>query len=127
MVLPLLGSDLLTLMLAVRAGKLAEQLPLRLKPGAAACVIMASEGYPLSYKKGFPITIPEDLLDRVYVAGAAIKDGVLVTSGGRVLGVTAQAPDLKTALQEAYAAVDRIRFDNAFCRRDIGHRALEVL
>nr|MBQ6241683.1 phosphoribosylamine--glycine ligase [Lachnospiraceae bacterium] len=126
-VLPLLGSDLLTLMLAVRAGKLAEQLPLRLKPGAAACVIMASEGYPLSYKKGFPITIPEDLLDRVYVAGAAIKDGVLVTSGGRVLGVTAQAPDLKTALQEAYAAVDRIRFDNAFCRRDIGHRALEVL
>ena len=125
-VLPLLGSDLLTLMLAVRAGKLAEHLPLRVKTGAAACVIMASEGYPLSYRKGFPLTIPEDLLDRVYVAGAALKDGVLVTNGGRVLGVTAAAADLKTALREAYAAVERIHFDNAFYRKDIGHRALEL-
>ena len=126
-VLPLLDSDLLTLMLAVRAGKLAEQLPLRFKRGAAACVIMASEGYPLSYKKGYPITIPEDLLDRVYVAGAALKDGRLVTGGGRVLGVTAQAADLKTALAEAYASVEQIGFENAFYRKDIGHRALEVL
>ena len=72
------------------------------------------------------LTIPEDLLDRVYVAGAALKDGVLVTNGGRVLGVTAAAADLKTALREAYAAVERIHFDNAFYRKDIGHRALEL-
>ena len=123
-VLPLLKSDLLSLMLAVRAGKLDEQ-PVVIRPGAAACVIMASEGYPVSYKKGFEITIPSDLKRNVIVAGAALKDGRLVTNGGRVLGVTAVADTLKEALDEAYASVGRIRFENAYYRKDIGHRALE--
>ena len=122
-VLPLLKSDLLSLMLAVRAGKLAEQ-PMVIRPGAAACVIMASEGYPVSYKKGFEITIPSDLKRNVIVAGAALKDGRLVTNGGRVLGVTAVADTLQEALDEAYASVSRIRFENAYYRKDIGHRAL---
>ena len=123
-VLPLLRSDLLSLMLAVRAGKLAEQ-PVVIRPGAAACVIMASEGYPVSYKKGFEITIPSDLKRNVIVAGAALKDGRLVTNGGRVLGVTAVADTLREALDEAYASAGRIRFENAYYRKDIGHRALE--
>ena len=122
-VLPLLKSDLLSLMLAVRAGKLAEQ-PVVIRPGAAACVIMASEGYPISYKKGFEIIIPSDIKRNVIVAGAALKDGRLVTNGGRVLGVTAVADTLQEALDEAYASVSRIRFENAYYRKDIGHRAL---
>ena len=124
-VLPLLKSDLLKLMLAVRDGRLSK-LKAEQKEGAAACVVMASDGYPGSYEKGYEITIPEDLQEDVYVAGAALKDGKLVTSGGRVLGVCAQAKDLKTALSEAYAKVERIRFGNAYWRKDIGHRALEI-
>ncbi|MBQ7146785.1 MAG: phosphoribosylamine--glycine ligase [Lachnospiraceae bacterium] len=124
-VLPLLKSDLLSLMLAVRAGKLEEQLPLAMHEGAAACVIMASEGYPGAYKKGFPIMIPEDLLPQVYVAGAAEKDGELVTAGGRVLGVCGRGRNLQAALDEAYAAVEQIKFEKAYYRKDIGHRALK--
>ncbi len=125
-VLPLLESDLLKLMLAVRDGRLSK-LSAKQKEGAAVCVIMASEGYPSSYEKGFEITIPEDLLDDVYVAGAVIKDGKLVTNGGRVLGVCARDKDLKTALSKAYEKVGRIRFKNAYWRKDIGHRAIELL
>ncbi|MBQ9910195.1 MAG: phosphoribosylamine--glycine ligase [Lachnospiraceae bacterium] len=125
-VLPLLESDLLKLMLAVRDGRLSK-LSAKQKEGAAVCVIMASEGYPSSYEKGFEITIPEDLLDDVYVAGAVIKDGKLVTNGGRVLGVCARDKDLKTALSKAYEKVGRIRFENAYWRKDIGHRAIELL
>ena len=124
-VLPLLESDLLTVMQAVTNGTL-EDCDVTVKKGCAACVIMASEGYPASYEKGYEITIPEDLQDSVYVAGAALKDGKLVTSGGRVLGVTAAADTLREAVDAAYAKVDRIRFDNAYWRRDIGARALAV-
>ena len=122
-VLPLLKTDLLTVMRAVTEGRLAD-CPVEFSRDAAACVVMASRGYPQSYEKGFPISIPQDLADHVYVAGAKERDGCLVTSGGRVLGVTAVAKDLRSALKLAYERVDRIRFDNAYYRRDIGKRAL---
>ena len=124
-VLPLLKSDLLSLMLAVRAGRL-KDYRVRNREGAAACVVMASEGYPTAYKKGFEITIPEALREDVYVAGAALKDGKLVTNGGRVLGVTARGQNIREALAKAYEKVEQIHFENAFWRHDIGHRALEL-
>ena len=125
-VLPLLRSDLLTIMQAVTEERLAD-VEVKFSDEAAACVIMASEGYPVSYKKGFVLTIPEELLPQVYVAGARLSDGELLTDGGRVLGVTAVAETLPEALHEAYAAVSRIHFDNAFCRHDIGARALKIM
>ena len=124
-VLPLLRTDLFTVMRAVTDGRLAE-VPVEFEDKHAACVIMASEGYPVKYAKGFEITIPFDIADKVYVAGAALKDGRLVTSGGRVLGVTAVADTLRDALACSYAMVERIRFDNAYYRRDIGKRAMEA-
>ena len=83
-----------------------------------------SSGYPSHYEKGFPITVPADVWDAVYVAGAAEKDGEMVTSGGRVLGVTAVADTLEDAVRIAYERADRVEFENAYCRRDIGARAL---
>ena len=124
-VLPLLESDLFAIMRACTEGKLAET-EVRFSKGFAACVIMASDGYPISYEKGFPISIPEDGWDRIYVAGAKEDGGILITSGGRVLGVTGTAPTLKEALDRAYELVGRIRFDNAYYRRDIGARALRA-
>ena len=112
-------------MLAVRAGRLKNYKVLQ-KEGCAACVIMASEGYPTSYQKGFELSIPDALWPDVYVAGAAEKDGKLVTNGGRVLGVTARGETLREAVAAAYEKVEQIHFDNAFWRRDIGHRALEL-
>ena len=96
----------------------------KFKDGHACCVIMASDGYPESYDKGFEITMPDD--KPIYVAGAALKDGKLVTSGGRVLGVTETATDLKTAIDKAYELVEKVHFENAYFRRDIGKKALEV-
>ena len=122
-VLPLLKTDLLSVMRAVTEERLAD-CPVEFLDGAAACVILASRGYPGSYEKGFPITIPEDLDAEVHVAGAKEKDGQLVTSGGRVLGVTAVAPTLPEALEKAYAAAGQVHFDNIYYRRDIGKRAL---
>ena len=84
---------------------------------------MASDGYPAHYEKGFPITIPEDVLPYVYSAGTALKDGHLVTAGGRVLGVVAVADTLPDALKLAYKRVENIRFENAYYRHDIGRRA----
>ncbi len=124
-VLPLLESDLFTVMKACTEGKLAET-EVRFAEKHAACVIMASDGYPVSYKKGFPLTIPEDAWDHVYVAGAKEEGGKLVTSGGRVLGVTAVRDTLKEALEAAYALTGRISFENAYYRRDIGARALKA-
>ncbi|MBQ4296911.1 MAG: phosphoribosylamine--glycine ligase, partial [Clostridia bacterium] len=124
-VLPLLESDLYTVMRAVTDGRLAET-PVRFRKGAAACVVLASRGYPAAYEKGFPITIPEDLREKVYVAGAAQKDGRLITAGGRVLGVTETADTLGEALDRAYADAARIRFENAYYRRDIGKKAREA-
>ncbi len=122
-VLPLLESDLLTVMQATAAGTLADT-DVKFRDGAACCVVMASDGYPLAYQKGFPITIPADLASSVYVAGAALQDGQLVTSGGRVLGVTATAPTLRDAVDAAYEKVSHISFANAYWRHDIGARAL---
>ena len=124
-VLPLLKSDLFTVMQAVTEGRLADT-PVEFYDKHAACVIMASEGYPVKYAKGFEITIPAEISDKVYVAGAALKDGKLLTSGGRVLGVTAIADTLGDAIKDSYAMVEKIHFDNAFYRRDIGKRAMEA-
>ncbi len=125
-VLPLLESDLLTVMQAVTNEKLAET-QVKFSEKSAACVIMASEGYPVKYEKGFEITIPEDIQADVFVAGAKLTDGKLLTNGGRVLGVTCVADNLKAALELSYKAVDNIHFDNAFYRHDIGARALKAL
>lgn len=124
--LPLLKTDLLTVMQAVHDETLSE-LPVEFSDEAAACVIVASGGYPKAYQKGCVMDFgkAEELPDvTVYHAGTALKDGKLVTSGGRVLGVTATGKDLETALQKAYAAVEEIHFDGAFYRKDIGQRAL---
>ncbi len=125
-VLPLLESDLLTVMQAVTNEKLAET-QVKFSEKSAACIIMASEGYPVKYEKGFEITIPEDIQADVFVAGAKLSDGKLLTNGGRVLGVTAVADSLKDALDKSYKAVEDIKFDNAFYRRDIGAKALKAL
>ena len=122
-VLPLLESDLLTVMQATTNGTLAET-EVKFKDAHACCVIMASAGYPVSYEKGYEITLPDEAADSVYVAGAAEKDGKLLTSGGRVLGVTAVADSLPAAIDAAYAKVAHVHFDNQFFRHDIGQRAL---
>lgn len=126
-VLPLLKTDLLSVMQAVENGTL-EALNLEWSHDAAACVILASGGYPVHYEKGKRITIPADLPENVaiYHAGDRMESGKLVTSGGRVLGVTAVAPTLKAALHDAYAAAERIKFDGMYFRHDIGRRALAV-
>ncbi len=125
-VLPLLESDLFTVMRACTEGRLGE-VEVKFKDGAACCVILASQGYPGSYEKGFPLQIPDKLRQQVYVAGAALRDGQLVTNGGRVLGCTAVAETLPKAIEEAYAVAEQVKFENAFCRRDIGRRALQAL
>ncbi len=128
-VLPLLKTDLFTVMQAVHDETLSD-LPVEFAKESAACVIVASGGYPESYKKGCPMDLgnAENLPDvTVYHAGTALRDGKLVTSGGRVLGVTATGADLPAALRKAYEAVNEITFDGAFCRKDIGARALQAL
>ena len=122
-VLPLLESDLFTVMQAVTNETLSET-EVVFKKENACCVIMASKGYPASYEKGFAMDIPEEIAHQVYVAGAAIKDGVLVTNGGRVLGATALAPTLEEAVSGAYELVKKISFENAYYRNDIGKKAL---
>ena len=125
-VLPLLESDLLTIMEAVADERLAEA-EVKFADKYSCCVVMASGGYPVSYEKGFPMSIGE--LDEnvdVFVAGAKLQDGALVTSGGRVLGVTAVADSLQEAIDDAYANVEKISFEKAFYRHDIGQRALKA-
>mgnify|MGYP003305635081 CR=1 FL=1 len=124
-VLALLGSDLFTIMRAVTEKRL-EEAEVRFKKGAAACVILASKGYPLSYEKGFEIEMPESVRPHVLFAGAKEKDGKLVTSGGRVLGVVGTGATLPEALSLAYERAEEITFANKFYRRDIGKRALEA-
>ena len=126
-VLPLLQSDLLEIMLAVRGGCLNTDM-VRFKEGAACCVVLASEGYPKKYDTGFEITLPEVGRDEaVYVAGAKLQEGKLLTAGGRVLGAVATAPTLREAIGKAYALADKIHFENAYMRRDIGKRALAAI
>ncbi len=122
-VLPLLESDLLTVMQATTNGTLAQQ-DVCFSDGSACCVIMASAGYPQAYEKGYEITIPEEQLAHVYVAGAKKENGKLLTDGGRVLGVTATADSLEQAIQQAYEKASTISFANAFYRKDIGKKAL---
>lgn len=124
-VLPLLESDLLTVMQAVTNETLADT-EVKFSNKNACCVIMASKGYPSSYEKGYEITIPADLLDSTYVAGANIKDGKLLTNGGRVLGVTSIDDTLKGAIQKSYQKVENIKFDNRYYRNDIGAKALKA-
>ncbi len=125
-VLPLLESDLLTVMQAVTEERLSE-VEVKFADAHACCVVMASKGYPTAYEKGFEISIPEEISDKVYVAGASASGGKLVTSGGRVLGATAVASTLSDAVKGAYALVDKISFSNAFYRHDIGAKALNAL
>ena len=125
-VLPLLKSDLLSILRACRNGTLAETA-VQFSDEAACCVIMASRGYPEHYEKGFAITMPAEVAAHTYVAGAKCEGEKLLTSGGRVLGVTATAADLKSAVKKAYERVERVHFDNAFYRHDIGQRALKAL
>ncbi|MDD6095579.1 MAG: phosphoribosylamine--glycine ligase [Clostridia bacterium] len=125
-VLPLLESDLLTVMQATTNGCL-KDTEVKFSEKCACCVIMASEGYPLSYEKGFEITVPDELKDSVYIAGAKLSDGKLLTNGGRVLGAVAVADSLRDAVDKAYEKAEKILFENAYYRHDIGKRALEVL
>ena len=122
-VLPLLESDLLTVMQACTSGTLAD-VDVRFSSGAACCVIMASRGYPEAYKSGFEITMASEVKQSVYVAGAKLDGERLLTAGGRVLGVTAVAKTLDAAINEAYRKVELVNFENAYFRRDIGRRAL---
>ncbi len=124
-VLPLLKTDLLTVMQAVTEERLSE-ITVEFSDESACCVIMASGGYPEKYEKGYEIEIPADVADNVYVAGAVIKDGKLVTSGGRVLGVTACADTLEKSIKKAYNSVEKIKFRGAYYRRDIGAKALKA-
>lgn len=122
-VLPLLKSDLLTVMQATTNGTLSDT-PVHFSDKSACCVIMASQGYPQHYEKGYPISMDETVSGHVYVAGAVRKNGQLMTSGGRVLGVTAVENSLSDAVGSAYRMVKKISFFNASYRRDIGQRAL---
>ncbi|MBQ3010233.1 MAG: phosphoribosylamine--glycine ligase [Oscillospiraceae bacterium] len=124
-VLPLLESDLLTVMKACRAGTLAET-EVKFADKNACCVVMASKGYPEAYEKGYEITVDPDCEADVFIAGAKLADGKLVTSGGRVLGVVETAATLPEAVEKAYAQVKKVHFGNAFYRNDIGARALKA-
>lgn len=125
-VLPLLESDLLTIMRACTDGTLA-QTEVKFADKHACCVILASQGYPTGYKKGFEITMTPEAAAHTYVAGAKLENGKLLTSGGRVTGTTAVADTLEEAIREAYRICDGVHFENAYRRSDIGQRALQAL
>ena len=124
-VLPLLQSDLLTVMQAVTNETLKPE-DVKFSDKSACCVVMASKGYPQKYQTGFEITLPENADGEVYVAGAKLENGKVLTAGGRVLGATAVADTLENAINKAYALVTDIKFDNAFYRKDIGQKALKA-
>ena len=125
-VLPLMESDLLTVMQATTNGTLADT-EVKFAQQHACCVITASAGYPESYQKGFEITMTEDAFKSTYVAGAKLQDGKLLTSGGRVTGTTAVANSLAEAVQKAYELADGVRFEKAYRRSDIGQKGLAAL
>ena len=127
-VLPLLKSDLLTIMQSTVNGTLADT-PVVFDEGAACCVVLASGGYPVSYRSGYPISGLEEAekTATVFHAGTKLVDGQIVTSGGRVLGVTATAPTLREAVDRAYGAAEKITFTDRHMRHDIGQRALKAL
>ena len=125
-VLPLLESDLLTIMQSCTNGTLAET-EVRFADKHACCVITASNGYPEAYQKGFPLVMTEESAAATFVAGAKMANGVLLTNGGRVTGTTAIAASLPEAIREAYRLADGVIFENAYRRSDIGQRALQAL
>lgn len=123
-VLPLLGSDLFEIMLKISEKKLSAN-DVEFLDKSAACVVMASDGYPVSYEKGFEISLPETLDgEEIYIAGAKKTGGKIVTDGGRVLGAVKVADTLKEAVDGAYNLAGRIHFDNSYMRSDIGKKAL---
>ena len=124
-VLPLLESDLLTVMQATTNGTLADT-EVRFSDQYACCVITASAGYPVSYQKGYEITMTPEAAAHTYVAGAKLENGKLLTSGGRVTGTTAVADSLADAIREAYRLASGVQFENAYRRSDIGQRALQA-
>ena len=123
-VLPLLKSDLLTIIQAVTRGTL-EDVEVKFSDDSACCVVMASDGYPEKYDKGFEIKVADEILDNVYFAGAIEKDGKLYTNSGRVLGVTGVDTTLKTAIEKSYDMLKQIDFENSYYRKDIGKKALK--
>lgn len=122
-VLSLLKTDLLDVMMACSNGTL-DQLNVTWSDGAACCIVMASGGYPMDYQKGYPISgldsVDEDVF--IYHAGTKFREGTYLTNGGRVLGVTATADDLESAIAKAYHAVEGISFQDAHYRTDIGRK-----
>ncbi len=124
-VLPLMESDLLTVMRACTEGTLAET-EVKFSSRSACCVVLASQGYPGKYETGFPLTMTPEAAAHTYIAGAKEKEGVLVTAGGRVAGVTAVADTLPEAIREAYRLAEGVQFANRYCRKDIGAKALEA-
>ena len=124
-VLPLLKTDLFTIMKATTEERLS-YINVENYDKSACCVIMASKGYPEKYESGYEITIDEDVSDSVYVAGAKLEGDKLLTAGGRVLGVTAVADTLEAAINGAYEKVEKIKFDSAYYRKDIGARAMQA-
>lgn len=122
-ILPLLKSDLLDIMIATTNGNL-DKVKVEFENKSAACIIMASEGYPLEYKKGFAINIPKDIIERVYFAGVKKENEKLLTSGGRVLGITNIADTLDKAIKLSYEDAKQISFEGAYYRKDIGEKAL---
>ena len=125
-VLPLLESDLLEVMMATTNGTL-DKCEVKFANKSACCVIMASGGYPEAYESGFEITIADEVFDSVFVAGAKLDGEKLLTAGGRVLGVTAVADDLVSAIDAAYAKLSKVSFNKAHFRHDIGARARKAL
>ncbi len=125
-VLPLLESDLFTVMKATARGEL-DKTEVKFSEKSACCVILASKGYPVKYESGFELTLPEtDAESEIFVAGAKLDGEKLLSAGGRVLGVTAIAENLETAIKNAYELTDKVGFENGFCRRDIGQKALKA-
>ena len=124
-VLPLLDGDLLQIMMACTNGTLSET-KVEFSNKSACCVVMASEGYPAKYNSGYEIMRDAEIDGDVYVAGAKLVDGKLISAGGRVLGVIAVGDTLGDAISKAYTNVSKVHFENAFYRKDIGKRAMQV-
>ncbi|MBI5342562.1 MAG: phosphoribosylamine--glycine ligase [Deltaproteobacteria bacterium] len=122
-----LESDLVPLLMQCAQGKLTDA-EMKIDPRPTVCIVMSSGGYPGSYKKGFPISGIEDAEReggiQVFHAGTAVKDGRLVNNGGRVLGVTAVDKDIRSVIERGYRAAEKIQWEGAYFRRDIGRRAL---
>ena len=125
-VLPLLESDLFEIMQACTNGTL-DKCEVKFKDGAACCVVLASNGYPQKYESGFPITVDSDIEATVYFAGAKRDGDKVLSAGGRVLGVSATADTLENAIKKAYKESDKVHFENAYKRNDIGAKALAAL